>query len=119
TTSTFVPIGNHILDRPTQVVVKNGAGTPISRTDYAYDQYSQGSSLTDDGSNVAAGHDQSYSSGFTARGNLTGITRYTDAAGNAGAITRNFSYDVAGNVISADADCCTKQQTTYTSNYQY
>lgn len=119
TASTYVPIGGRILDRPTQTLTKDGGGNTVSRIDYAYDQYSGASALSDNGSNVALNHNQSYSAGFTARGNLTSMTRYENAAAGTGAIARNLSYDLTGNVVSAQADCCTQVQSTYTANYQY
>lgn len=107
-------INRHILDRPTQVRVYDGGGVLRARSDLGYDS----TSLTSVPG--AAQHDDSgYGSGFLTRGNLTGITRYTNAAAASGPITRNFYYDTLGNLLKADLDCCQQRQWGFTSNTQY
>lgn len=49
------------------------------------------------------------------RGNLTTITTYPDASTITGAITHNITYDIAGNVVTAQVDCCQAQSFTYSS----
>jgi RHS repeat-associated protein len=101
---------SHILNLPTQVIVKDANGNNVSRTDYAYDG---GTPSTITG---AANHNDSYSS---PRGNLTSVTRYTDPAGGTGAITRNFTYDSLGNLLTAQLDCCNQKQWNFSSGTQY
>jgi RHS repeat-associated protein len=60
-----------------------------------------------------------YNSSTDYRGNLTGVTTYTDAAGAAGAITHGTTYDIAGNVTTAQVDCCQLKSFTYADTYEY
>jgi RHS repeat-associated protein len=54
-----------------------------------------------------------YDSSTDYRGNVTSITTYSDAANAAGAITHAMTYDVAGNVMTAQVDCCQQKSFTY------
>ncbi len=104
----------HIFNLPTQVVVKDGSGNTVARTDMAYDS----TSIT--AVTGAAGHDDSgYSASFTTRGNLTSVTRYSNASAGTGALTRTFSYDSLGNMISAQLDCCNQKAFNFSSTTQY
>lgn len=49
------------------------------------------------------------------RGNVTSVTTYPDATSTSGTITHATTYDIAGNVISAQVDCCQSQSFTYSS----
>jgi RHS repeat-associated protein len=54
------------------------------------------------------------------RGNVTSITTYPDATTTSGAITRELTYDIAGNVMTAQVDCCQVQSFAYsTANNDY
>lgn len=107
-------ITKHILNLPTQILVEDASGTVTSRTDISYD----GSALT---SVTGAGnHDDSdYSSSFLTRGNLTSFTRYSNAAGGTGPVTRALTYDTLGNVRTAQADCCVLKTLNFSSTTQY
>lgn len=52
-------------------------------------------------------------------GNVTGVTTYTDAATPSGAITHATKYDIAGNVTSAQVDCCQTKTIDYSSTYKF
>jgi RHS repeat-associated protein len=104
----------HILDRPSQVLLKDAVGNVIARTDLAYDA----GTLT----NITAApqHDNTnYGSGFTTRGNLTGTTRYTNAAAGTGPIPRSFTYDSLGNLLTAQVDCCQSKQWNFSSSTNF
>lgn len=104
----------HILGLPTQILVKDGSDNIVARTDMAYD----GGTLTS--VTGAANHDDpGHGASFTARGNLTSTTRYTNAAAGTGQIVRNFTYDTLGNILTAQVDCCTSRTFTFTSTTQY
>jgi RHS repeat-associated protein len=104
----------HILSLPTRILVKDGAGNTISRTDMAYD----GGSLTS--VTGAANHDDpGHGTGFTVRGNLTSVTRYSNAAAGTGPFTRNFTYDTLGNLLTAQLDCCNTKTFNFSSGTQY
>src|SRR5262249_51312529 len=115
TVTTFQPnVTYHILNLPTQILVKDGSDNIIARTDLAYDA----GSLTP--VTGAANHDDpGHGTGFTARGNLTSITRYSNAAAGTGQITRNFTYDTLGNALTAQLDCCNSKTFNYSSTTQY
>jgi RHS repeat-associated protein len=104
----------HILTLPTRVVVKDGAGNTISRTDMAYDGTSL-VSVTGDGNH----DDVNYGSGFTIRGNLTSVTRYTNAAAGTLPVTRTFTYDTLGNLRTAQLDCCNSKTFNFSSGTHY
>jgi RHS repeat-associated protein len=114
TVTTYAPAPfttQHILNLPTQILVKNGAGTTIARTDISYDDSgSINTNITD-----AASHDNS----LTVHGNLSSITRYSDAAGGSGGVTRHFFYDSTGNVRTAELDCCNQKVFNFSVANQY
>ena len=61
-----------------------------------------------------------YDSATDFRGNITSITTYPDATTTANAIVREKTYDIAGNVVTEQADCCQSKLYTYSSaNYDY
>jgi YD repeat-containing protein len=75
------------------------AGQWLSKTTYSYDE----AGSVQPQATTATGHDQSYTSTFLTRGNLTSVSRWdvTDI-GNAGKThTARLSYDAAGSVVSA------------------
>jgi YD repeat-containing protein len=114
TVTTYAPTPfttQHILNLPTQILIKNGAGTTIARTDVSYDDPNSISiNITD-----AASHDNS----LTVHGNLSSITRYADAGGGSGAVTRHFFYDSTGNVRTAELDCCNQKVFNFSVANQY
>jgi len=104
----------HILNLPTQVLVKDAGGNVVARTDIAYD----GSSLTS--ITGAANHDDTdYPASFLTRGNLTSFTRYSNAAAGTGALTRAITYDSLGNALTSQADCCVLETFNFSSANQY
>jgi len=118
TVTTYAVLGNHILNRPAQVLMKNATGI-LSRSDFAYDEYA---SLPLHGVSPAAiqHDDTNYSTAPTnARGNLTSKTVYTNAALGTGAVKSIFTYDVLGNRIVAQEGCCTQARSQYSATTQY
>ena len=116
-------INRRLLHLPTSVrVFAGGASTPSSRIDYAYD--TAGSNLTP--RNDIIMHEAaynpfggSYDPATDKRGNITSVTGYTDAATPGGAITHATTYDIAGNVITTDVDCCQQQTFSYSTSFHY
>ena len=107
-------LGN-IVDRPSDVQIKDGSGNLISHTTYAYDG-SPVQSVTP----AAPQHDDNYSAfSSNPRGNLTSATSYTNAAQGSGAIVSNLTYDVLGNRVAAQMGCCTHVQAVYSATTQY
>ncbi len=56
---------------------------------------------------------------MTVRGNLTSVTRYSNAAAGTGAITRSLTYDTLGNMRTAQVDCCNQKTFNFGSANQY
>jgi RHS repeat-associated protein len=101
---------NHILNLPKSIQVKDAGGIARSFTEFNYDQTmptALGAVTQNDGS-IA-----------TPRGNLTSVTRYSDAATPAGAIIRNFTYDSTGNMTIAQLDCCNQKKFNFDPNSKY
>jgi RHS repeat-associated protein len=117
TVTTYLNSNNtthHILNLPTQILVKDGSGNTIARTDMAYD----GTALTS--VTGAANHDDvGYPASFTVRGNLASVTRYGNAGAGTGAFTRSFYYDSLGNLLTAQLDCCNQKTFNFTVNTQW
>jgi RHS repeat-associated protein len=118
TLTTYASVGNHILNRPAQIIVKNAAGV-LSRKDFAYDEYA--ASPLAGVSPAALQHDDiNYSTtSVRARGNLTTEIEYSNGAQATGAIKRSFAYDILGNRISAQDGCCTQARSSYSANTEY
>lgn len=47
------------------------------------------------------------------RGNVTSVITYPDATTTSGTITHSTTYDIAGNVMTAQVDCCQQKSFTY------
>jgi RHS repeat-associated protein len=103
--------GGHILNLPQSIQVKDGSGTVRSRTDFAYDETTplplSPFPVHNDGNSTAP------------RGNLTSITRYPDLSDLTKKITRTFTSDAAGNLASAQLDCCNEKKFNFDPSTQY
>lgn len=118
TAKTYLTDANYtsrrILDRVTQELLKDGGGAIKARTDFAYDTTSR-AAVTG-----VTNHDEAgYPASFAYRGNLTRITRYTNAAAGTGAIIRQLTYDALGNLLTAQVDCCNQKSWQYSADNQY
>ena len=51
------------------------------------------------------------------RGNITSVTSYPDANSTSNTITHANTYDIAGNVMTAQVDCCQSKSITYSTAY--
>ena len=156
TETTYVTSSNYLNRRllrlPSMVkVFPGGSSTPISRVDYAYDEYgSSHADLTPRNDiimhspvfdpfqetqefcdwvcnqydhwqiecidwRLVCTYYNPYDATTDYRGNLTTKTTYPDATTTTGAITHETTYDIAGNVVTTQVDCCQSQSFTYTS----
>ena len=113
----------HLLRLPTSVrIYPGGSNTPASRIDYFYD--TAGANLTarsgiimhEAAFNPSSG---SYDSATDKRGNVTSITAYSEAATAGGAITHASTYDIAGNVVTSEVDCCQEKSFSYSVSFYY
>jgi RHS repeat-associated protein len=119
-------LNRRVLHLPSRLeVLPAGSSTPVYRIDYAYDDYgSSHENLTSRADIVmhdpAFDPDESeYVSSTDYRGNLTSTTTYPDASTTSGAITHANTYDVAGNLLTTQLDCCQVKSFSFTNAYQY
>lgn len=104
----------HILSLPGSVTEYDGSGNKKSYKTFTYDSAALVSATG------ASGHDDSnYGTSFAYRGLVTTVTAYTDPVTPSGAISHNSTYDMLGNMRTADADCCVQDQFAYSSTTQY
>ena len=155
TTTTYVTASSytnrHLIHLPESVkVFPGGSSTPISRVDYAYDDYGTShANLTSRDDIVmhdpafdpfaqteencgweCTSHDEwgncnwewvcnyynPYDSATDYRGNVTSVITYPDASSTSNTITHSTTYDIAGNVMTAQVDCCRLKTFSYTDN---
>jgi RHS repeat-associated protein len=60
-----------------------------------------------------------YSPSTDYRGNVTRITKYTNAANLTGAVVETRGYDVAGNLVKSSTSCCEEARVGYGVDTQY
>jgi len=118
TVVSYLITGNYatinLSNLPTQILVKDGTGSTVTRTDLAYD----GGNLTS--VTGAPGHDDTnFGAGFTTRGLVTSSTRYSSAAAGAGAFTQNFTYDTLGNNLTAQVSSYNLKTFNFSSATQW
>jgi RHS repeat-associated protein len=105
----------NLIHLVTSKVVKDGSGTVQYRQDVTYDGVGLASCPTG-----AAQHDDSgHPCTSNYRGNPTSVTTYTSPAVPSGGITKTFTYDWFGNLLTAQLNCCASKIWTYSSTYQY
>lgn len=125
----------------------DGAGNRLTRTEYDYDQSSlvpatgivqhlethdpyteelvQGScnEWDPDPPYFCSGWEwnNAYQATTAYRGNLTSVTTYetVDNSTSSGAITHNYTYDIAGNQRTGSTDCCQEISTVYSTATQF
>jgi len=113
-------INRHLLHLPETIsVVQGGSSNKVSRIDYAYDDYGASDVDMIHRADIVM-HDAkfdpfggSYVSSTDYRGNVTSVKTYADANSSSGTITHATTYDIAGNAITAEVDCCQLKSFTY------
>ncbi len=86
----------YLVHLPASVTVEDGQGNVFSRDSYQYDQ----ASLTGY-SSAPTGMDVNYTSSFVKRGNITTHQQLLSTSQGSSTIQSAYTYDVAGNVLSA------------------
>jgi YD repeat-containing protein len=99
-----------MLNRVTGVNVYDPNNTQIAGTSYSYDGY--GSIVGYSQQSTAPGHLSNYDSTYTLRGNVTTVTRLTNVAQGT-STSRSATYDVFGNQVTINLDCCNQKSFTY------
>jgi len=110
----------NLVSLPIQEIVTNGSSTVIAQTQWCYDN-GQGvagagcsSSSLQNYSNIV-GHDSTFGTGYTTRGNITTLSRWLSTTNSY--LPATNTYDIAGNVFTAtDRNGNT---TTYTYSDQF
>lgn len=91
------------------------SGTVLWRQDTTYD----GTALTNCPTGALQHDDTDYPCTMNYRGNPTAVTTYLSPSVPSGGITKNVTYDLFGNVLTAQVNCCTLKAWTYSSSSQY
>lgn len=105
----------NIINRVITKTIADSTGTVQYREDTAYD----GTTISPCPTGAAQHEDVGHGCSFTARGNPTSVTTYTNAAAPSGGVTKNSYYDVFGNLVKADINCCQSKSWAYSSTTQY
>jgi YD repeat-containing protein len=85
----------------------------VGKTMYGFDNYGAMGGMENYGGPAAPpGHLTSYDATKTARGNVTGVTSYSDVSGSG--VTRNSKLDIFGNITKAQVSCCDEKSFTMT-----
>ena len=104
---------------PTEVDVYDGLGNTsdtddmmIAKSTYVYDNYASMGGMEDyGGTAIPPGHNVNFYANHTTRGNVTGVTQWTDLA--AGTTIQHLAkYDIFGNVVKAQVSCCQEKDLT-------
>jgi hypothetical protein len=106
-------ITNFMLNRPQGVNVYDPNNNQIAGASYSYDGYASIVGYSQQSS--APGHLSNYDSTYTLRGSVTTVTRLTNVAQGA-STSRSASYDVFGNQVQINLDCCNQKTFTYSQD---
>jgi YD repeat-containing protein len=91
----------------------DGDDVLVGKTVYGYDSYSAMGGMENYGGTAAPpGHLSSYDTSKTTRGNLTGVTTYSDLSGSG--VTRSSKIDIFGGLTKAQVSCCNQKSFTMT-----
>jgi RHS repeat-associated protein len=99
-----------MLNRVIGLNVYDPNNTQIAGTSYSYDGYASIVGYSQQSS--APGHLSNYDSTYTLRGNATTVTRLTNVAQGT-STSRSATYDVFGNQVTINLDCCNQKSLTY------
>lgn len=105
--------GLNIIDLVTSKQIKDGSGTVQYRQDISYDATTGDNQSCPTG--IAQHNDGSYGCSFYYRGNPTSVTTYLTPGTPANGITKNFTYDFFGNLLTAQLNCCQNKTWGYSS----
>jgi YD repeat-containing protein len=103
---------NFMLNRVTGVNVYDPTNTQIAGASYSYDGYGGVGLESYTQGSTAPGHLSNYDSTYTVRGNVTTVTRLTNVAQGT-STSRSAAYDVFGNQVTINLDCCNQKTFTY------
>ncbi|HEY6251223.1 MAG TPA: RHS repeat-associated core domain-containing protein [Candidatus Angelobacter sp.] len=114
TLTSYASLGN-IVNRVSDVQIKNAAGTVLSHRKLNYDEGTVKDPVT-----YPVGHDSAFASSYSgSRGNLTSTVEYADAAHTSGGITTTSTYDSTGNLLTSKRGSSNQTQFNFSSATQY
>src|SRR6266478_4947825 len=105
----------NIINLVTSKIIQDRNGATQYRQDVAYD----GTALANCPTGVLQHDDTNYGCGMNYRGNPTSVTTYLTPATPANGIGKSFAYDVFGNLLTAQLNCCQNKAWTYSATTQY
>ena len=113
TVSSFPPLANNILNRPSDIQVKDGSGNVISHSAFRYDETAP-SLVTPN----PVGHDPNFAPVSNVRGNLTSRIDYADTTHS---VTSTFTFDSLGNLLTSKTGSgpVTSRQFSSATNFGY
>src|SRR5882724_5868287 len=98
TSSTYTDTNVHLRNLASQVSIYDGGGTERARTTFEFDNYTTDANHTGLFSRAEiSGLDSSFTTSYTTRGNVTGLTRYL--LPGLATVSAYSQYDVAGNIV--------------------
>ncbi len=107
----------NILNLVTSKQINDGGGIVQYRQDTTYDGVALTSANCETG---ALQHsDTGYPCTFNYRGNPTAITTYLAPATAGNPVSKNFTYDWFGNLVTAQLNCCQNKTWAYSATTQY
>jgi RHS repeat-associated protein len=102
-------VENDVYDA--QLDTNDGNDVLVAETTYTYDNYSAMGGMEDySGTTYNVGRASGYGTSNTLRGNVTGVTQYTDVSAPT-SITHLRKIDIFGNVVKEELSCCNQQAT--------
>lgn len=101
----------NIIDLVTSKIITDAHGAVKYRQNITYD----GVTLGNCPPGALQHDDTNYPCTMNYRGNPTSVTTYITPATSSGPVTKNFSYDFFGNLITAQLNCCQQKTWTYTA----
>ena len=99
----------NLIDRISEVQIRDGSGTIQSRTHTNYDE----GSLTSCTASVSQHDDSHFGCSFTFRGNPTSVLSYKDAATPANPVIQGVAYDMFGNAVTVSTNGIQQKSYTY------
>jgi RHS repeat-associated protein len=101
------------VNLPTEVDLYDALDAIIAKATYAYDNYVSMGGMEDYGGASPPGHLSWFGASYTARGNVTGVTQWTDLT--AGTTIQHLAkFDIFGSVVKAQVSCCQEKDLTNT-----
>jgi RHS repeat-associated protein len=105
----------NILNRMTEILIKDSQGTIQYRQDFGYDE----SALTVCPVGIPQHDDSGHPCSMNYRGNQTSVKTYLDPVTPANPVAKNFTYDWFGNLLTAEVNCCQQKTWSFSATTQY